>query len=1030
MRLSSACKHLPSLALVTSLALSLLPISHANIGTITSQTTTDIVNGFSYTNTVSEHTGGRVEGFMVSLSPSSTVYPISIQGSGTIYGGGTISKALDQASSRGYNVLGAINTDYFQTSTGVPLGIVIEDGIYKSSAGNFSSVFFSDDYNPIAMSYDPIALSLTNNTLNKQILPHAFNKYRSETGGLYLMSEYFSTVSTRTYTDGVSVRMVPTEDYLATNDGQLRINQPVELIVTEVIIGDQPVTIGHNNYILTAADECGYHPTLTEFSVGDIITLSATSTEPVVAAADWATGAGDVMIYNGAMTVTSSWAHINEGRAPRTAIGMTADGTTHYYVVDGRQTGYSAGLSQFDLASYFQSLGCIWAVNLDGGGSSALSLSLDPTQYPTLFTSPSDGAMRSAATYIAFVDPQIPTHLTMNSTASAVLTGSTVSLGSARTNDVNGTITKTAVSDALLSNSQSLGTISSQTDTSGVTTFSYQSLTEGTEVFNITSATLGLSGTYTLSVVDSLTSLALYASTSTTPNPVLSMREGESVSLSATGFYGTLPVLFDADAVTWSVTPVSILDVGAVGHISSAGVFTCGEIDTYITATVGGLSATVLAEKRSLFSDVPEDHWSYDAITYLYDNEITSGLEENIFGFGEEIRRGDFMLILYRAVGSPTVPSLTTFTDVPTSHYASTAISWAVSQGIAAGVGNGSFGASDPITREQAFAIIYKALGTLELSLPTTSLSTLDMFADKSSIASYAMQSVATLVSRDIIPDVQSYLYPTVSLTRETMATLIYNILHYTPTELPFPTTLSLSPSEISLDANQSYSLVPMIEPAGTAADLIWSSSDPSALQVSSSGVITNVFTGTGQPVVTITVKSGSLSATCIVRCTAGSATTTTPTTPDGDYTTLPTSPTGTVINATGGLNVRSIPSSSGTILTLLPEGTVITLLGKTEDDWYQVSFSQADTSGILTTIEGYVMGAYIQESATTGTVSATNVLNLRSGAGTAFPVIVQLAPNTAVTITMRLTGWYQVQCVVDGQTVTGFVSSDYIILD
>ena len=43
------------------------------------------------------------------------------------------------------------------------------------------------------------------------------------------------------------------------------------------------------------------------------------------------------------------------------------------YEVDGRQSGYSGGLSEKDLADELLQQGCQWAVNLDGGGSSILS---------------------------------------------------------------------------------------------------------------------------------------------------------------------------------------------------------------------------------------------------------------------------------------------------------------------------------------------------------------------------------------------------------------------------------------------------------------------------------------------------------------------------------------------------------------------------------------------------------------------------------------------------------------------------------
>lgn len=56
---------------------------------------------------------------------------------------------------------------------------------------------------------------------------------------------------------------------------------------------------------------------------------------------------------------------------PRTAIGILADGTLVLLVVAGSQTA-AIGLTIMELAEYMQQLGCVHALNLDGGGSSSM----------------------------------------------------------------------------------------------------------------------------------------------------------------------------------------------------------------------------------------------------------------------------------------------------------------------------------------------------------------------------------------------------------------------------------------------------------------------------------------------------------------------------------------------------------------------------------------------------------------------------------------------------------------------------------
>ena len=58
---------------------------------------------------------------------------------------------------------------------------------------------------------------------------------------------------------------------------------------------------------------------------------------------------------------------------PRTAAGWTPGGDTLFLVcADGRQKGYSEGATLVELAAFFVELGATDALNLDGGGSTAL----------------------------------------------------------------------------------------------------------------------------------------------------------------------------------------------------------------------------------------------------------------------------------------------------------------------------------------------------------------------------------------------------------------------------------------------------------------------------------------------------------------------------------------------------------------------------------------------------------------------------------------------------------------------------------
>ena len=60
-------------------------------------------------------------------------------------------------------------------------------------------------------------------------------------------------------------------------------------------------------------------------------------------------------------------------RNPRTAVGQRADGRIIFMTVDGRQPGYSTGLTNFELAQQMVRLGAVTASSLDAGGSTTMA---------------------------------------------------------------------------------------------------------------------------------------------------------------------------------------------------------------------------------------------------------------------------------------------------------------------------------------------------------------------------------------------------------------------------------------------------------------------------------------------------------------------------------------------------------------------------------------------------------------------------------------------------------------------------------
>jgi exopolysaccharide biosynthesis protein len=131
-----------------------------------------------------------------------------------------------------------------------------------------------------------------------------------------------------------------------------------------------------------------------EAAVGTTVTLR------LILQPDWATvadaiGGGPVLVRDGKPVYRANEAfEVTQiaPRHPRTAIGQTAEGRIILVVVDGRQAGYSVGMTTFEMALTMTRLGAVRAMQLDGGGSSTLAFD------GTVLNRPSDGRERPIST--------------------------------------------------------------------------------------------------------------------------------------------------------------------------------------------------------------------------------------------------------------------------------------------------------------------------------------------------------------------------------------------------------------------------------------------------------------------------------------------------------------------------------------------------------------------------------------------------------------------------------------------------------
>ena len=100
---------------------------------------------------------------------------------------------------------------------------------------------------------------------------------------------------------------------------------------------------------------------------------------------------------------------VNNGttKYPRSTIGVKANGDVVMMVADGNQKPYSAGLTYREQAEVMLSLGCVAAVELDGGGSATYAAKLEGTDELVIRNSCCDGTVRSVSNTLMVISTAV-----------------------------------------------------------------------------------------------------------------------------------------------------------------------------------------------------------------------------------------------------------------------------------------------------------------------------------------------------------------------------------------------------------------------------------------------------------------------------------------------------------------------------------------------------------------------------------------------------------------------------------------------
>lgn len=176
---------------------------------------------------------------------------------------------------------------------------------------------------------------------------------------------------------------------------------------------------------------------------------------------------------------------------------------------------------------------------------------------------------------------------------------------------------------------------------------------------------------------------------------------------------------------------------------------------------------------QTTFADVPASAWYYDAVEYVYENGLMSGVSGGWFAPNDTLTRAMLVQTLYAMEGRPAAASAG-FADVASGDWYASAVNWAAANGVVSGVSETGFGPNNALTREQLALILYRF--AQYKGYDVTGTSDLAAYADGSSVSGWAAEAMGWAVDAGLISGVGgNQIAPTGTASRAQVAQILMN---------------------------------------------------------------------------------------------------------------------------------------------------------------------------------------------------------------------------------------------------------------
>lgn len=452
----------------------------------------------------------------------------------------------------------AVNGDFFTFGVGVPHGVFIEDGIILSTPPQYYAAF--------GLTYDNEPFIVRHGTILDKIfridgalvdVAGINMAHTKNADSLMLFTEEYAR-GTKTGTETYELRC-------RVNYGEVRHGDTINFTIEEIHNAVGNTALGDGYVVLSA--QGARIADLKKLSVGDTLDMTFRFNE-FWSNVKFAVGGIELLLKDGNVYSTT-----DKSNQPRTSVGIREDGTVVMATFDGRGAAGAAGMSYQSAAEAMRALGCVDALNLDGGGSTTFVLRKPGEMQTSVVNSVSDSSPRQVANALVLMNTA-PTgdaeNLVVSPKERLVLLGGTYNF---------------SVSAAYDGNYKPLpvpSDISWETD-SEINNFSADGVLSAYEAgtFTVTARAGNAAGTAKIKITDRVDTVI-------TDKTEVSAKSGETVEITASAMLGDRAVEASPELFTWSAPKT-------LGTFTEPGKLTLSEtaVSGEVTVSYGEASAVV-----------------------------------------------------------------------------------------------------------------------------------------------------------------------------------------------------------------------------------------------------------------------------------------------------------------------------------------------------------------------------------------------------------------------------------------------------